>query len=864
VTEGTIASPKAPPLSVAQEALWYQSLLAPDRVSYNETISIRKDGPFDVGSFRRTFNEIVRRHEAWRTTFDTVGGEPAQLVQAAPEVDLPVLDLSHLTHEQAERHVVHLVAEMARVPYDLRRGPLLRPRLVRFSADHHRLYLALHHIVFDGVSVYRVVLPELVALYDAFCAGQPTPLPEPRTQYTEYARWEQAWITESRVARRLEHWRHLLTPLPVLCLPLDHPRPTSPRSRGSAIPLCVPRESVQRLRDLGQGVGATLFQVLATAWSLLLGRYSGQDDVVFATAADLRQRPELESVVGYCLTPLVLRIDLGGDPPFTELVVRVRNELLDGLDHLVPFERLVRELVPDGDSNANPIYQTMIVLEPLASMPDPSWSIHQMESEIGNAVGSAKLDLELELDERPEGHLAGRLIYDRDLFEPMTAARMAEHWQHLINAVVADPTLAISSIPTLTPAEAHRQLVEWNATVTTRPSGVVHDLVEARSDRSPSAPALSAGGSVVSYAELNRRSEWEAARLQSVDVGPGDVVAICSPPSIDLVVGVLGALKAGAQYLLLDPHLPPEQLNFTLADSGAVALFVPQALTAVLTVPRSIALLLGQADRSEEFVPAVPGLADPGAVCCMQYTCKAPGGLVGVPIRHDAVVNMATALAADVGIGPADTVLVLPQSIFNSSVVDLWVPLMAGAKIVVAPDETATDGAGLSRLIAAERVNFLHAPPTTWQTLIDTGLKATRGLRALSGGEPLSQGLADQILERCRVLWSAYGAVETTSYSMLARVERSGPVAIGRPIANTRAYVLDGNGHPTPVGVTGELLIAGDGVTSGYLGRPELTAQTIVDDPFGSGRAYRTGDRARWWPDGQVELVLSATTVRGD
>jgi amino acid adenylation domain-containing protein len=864
VTEAeTTTTPEAPPLSVAQEALWYQSCLAPNRVSYNETISIRKDGPFDVGSFRRAFNEIVRRHEAWRTTFDVIGGEPVQVVQPAPDFDLPVLDLSPLTHGQAERQVVHLVAEVARVPYDLRRGPLLRPRLVRFSRTHHRLYLALHHIVFDGVSVYRVVLPELVALYDAFCAGQSTPLPEPRTQYGEYARWEQQWITESRVERRLEHWRHHLTTLPVLSLPLDHPRPTSPRFRGNAIPLAVPRENVQRLRALGQSVGATLFQVLATVWSLVLARYSGQDDVVFATAADLRQRPELEAVVGYCLTPLVLRIDLSGDLPFTDLVVRVRNELLDGLDHLVPFERLVRELVPGGASNANPIYQTMIVLEPLASMPDPSWSIHQMESEIGSAVGSAKLDLELELDERPEGHLAGRLIYDRDLFEPTTARRLAEHWEHLVDAVVADPTLAVSSIPTLTPAEAHRQLVEWNATATDRPSGVVHHLVEARSDRSPAAPALSAGGSVISYAELNRRSQWEADRLRSVDVGPGDVVALCSQPSIDLVVGILGVLKAGAGYLLLDPELPPDQLNFMAADSGAVALFVSQAqaLAAGLTAPPALVLVLGQADHSEQFRPATSVDPDPGAVCCVQYTSKAPGRPAGVPIRHDAVVNMATALAADLGIGPADTVLVLPQTLFHASVVELWVPLLAGAKVVMAPTDTAADGARLSRLIAAERVNFLHAPPSTWQALIDTGLKATRGLRALSGGERLSPALADQILERCRVLWNAYGAVETTVYSMLARVERSAPVAIGRPIANTRAYVLDRNGQPTPVGVTGELLLAGDGVASGYLGRAELSAQAFVDDPFAPGRAYRTRDPARWLPDGQVELVGSATAV---
>ena len=866
MTDTKIAGPGAPPLSVAQEALWYQSLLVPNQVSYNETISIRKDGPFDVGSFRRAFNEIVRRHEAWRTTFDVIDGEPVQVVQPAPDFDLPVLDLSHLTQEQAERQVVHLVAEMARVPYDVRRGPLLRPRLVRFSATHHRLYLALHHIIFDGVSVYRVVLPELVELYDAFCAGRPTPLPEPRTQYGEYARWEQQWITESRVERRLEHWRHHLTPLPVLSVPLDHPRPTSPRFRGNAIPLSVPREDVQCLRALGQRVGATLFQVLATVWSMLLGRYSGQDDVVFAIAADLRQRPELEAVVGYCLTPVVLRIDLSGDLPFTDLVIRARNELLDGLDHLVPFERLVRELVPGGASNANPIYQTMIVLEPLASMPDPSWSIHQMESEIGSAVGSTKLDLELELDERPEGHITGRLIYDRDLFEPTTATRMADHWRHLLDTVVADPTLTLSSITTLTPTEAHRQLIEWNATATTRPSGGVHHLVEARSDRNPTAPALAADGSVISYSDLHCRSRWEADRLRSVDIGPGDVVALCSPPSIDLVVGILGVLKAGAGYLLLDPGLPPEQLNFMAADAGAVALLVPpaQAPAAGLTAPPARVLTLGRADHREQFPPAIIGDPDGAAVCCVQYTLKAPGRPAGVPIRHDAVVNMATALAADLGIGPADTVLVLPQTFFHASLVELWVPLIAGAKVVVAPRDTAADGARLSRLITAERVNYLHAPPAAWQTLIDTGLKASRGLRALSSGGRLSPALADQILDRCRVLWNAYGAAETTVYSMLARVERSVPIAIGRPLANTRAYVLDRNGQPTPVGVTGELLLAGDGVAHGYLGRAELDAQLFVDDPFGPGRAYRTGDLARWLSDGQIELVGSAPAVVGD
>ena len=856
------AVPATAPLSVAQEALWYATLLAPNQISYNETISIRKDGPLDVPAFRRAVNEIVRRHEAWRTTFDTIGGEPIQVVQPAPDFDFPVVHLSHLTRDQAERRAVRLIAEVSSIPYDVRRGPLLRLRLIQFPGDHHRLYLALHHLIFDGVSVNQVVLPELVALYDAFCAGRPSPLPEPWIQYSDYARWEQKWITEPRFTRRLTHWRQHLTSLPVLSLPSDRPRPRAPRFCGGTLPLSVPREAVDGLREVGQSVGATLFQVLAAIWALLLSRYSGQLDVVFATVANLRQRPELESVVGYGVTPLVLRVDLSGDPPFADLVVRVRNELLDGLDHLVPFERLVRELQP-GVSNTNPIYQTMLVLEPTIVAPDPSWSIHQMESEISDAVGNVKLDLELQLDERPEGTMTGRLIYDRDLFDATTAARIAGHWLRLVGAVPAEPSVTASRIPILTPVESHRQLVEWNATLTDRSSsGVVHDLVQTRSAQQPDAPAVLTGGQEISYAELDSRADRIARRLLAAGVAPGDVVTLCSAPSIDLVVGVLGVLKAGAAYLLLDPELPPEQLDFMVADSCAAAMLAQPAWAARLATPPARVLMLGESDYGEQAVPAVPDNVVPDALCCLQYTSRATGKLIGVPIRHNSVVNLATAMAAELGVGPADTVLVLPSTFFQVPIMELWLPLIAGARMVVAPTDMACDGGQLRRLIAAERVTFLHAPPSDWQTLIDTGLKATRALRALSGGAPLSRELADQILDRCRVLWNAYGAVETTAYSTLARVERSVPVTVGRPIANARVYVLDGYNQPVPVGVTGELLVAGDGVASGYLNRTEHTPEAFVSDPFGPGSAYRTGDLARWLSDGKLELALAQNRSR--
>lgn len=860
MTEAPQTSSGTAPLSVAQEALWYMSLLAPNLTRYNETISIRKDGPLDLEAFREAFNEIVRRHEIWRTSFDTVDREPVQVAHPAPRFDLPVIDLSHLTPDQAERRAVALAAEMSGVPYDLRRGPLLRLRLIRFPTDQHRLYVALHHLVFDGVSVYRVVLPELVALYEAFSAGRPSPLPELQIQYEHYARWEREWIIGPGVARRLEYWREHLNGSPTLCLPHDHRRQPVARFYGGVVPLSISGQTVGRLRQVGQSVGATLFQVLAASWTLLLSRYSGQDDIVFATAADMRQRPEFESIIGYCLTPLVMRVDVSRDPPFTELIVRVRNELLDGLDHLVPFERVVRELPPVGASSANPVYQIMIGLEPLAVTPDPSWSIHQMESEIGAAMGDTKLDLELELDERPEGHISGRLIYDRDLFEGATAIRMAEHWSRLLDAVAADPGVPISTIPILTPAEEGRQLVEWNATATERPTVVVHDLVALGTAWHPHAPAVSAGDLTISYRELDRQANGVASRLRGAGVEPGEVVALCSEPSIDLVVGVLGVLKAGAAYLLLDPALSAEQLDVTIHDSGATVALVQTGSAARVCTSLAQMLPLGDADSSEAPESAASGGVVADASCCVQYGSRPSVGPAGVANRHASVVNLATAIAADLGIGPAATVLVLPSTLFYASVTELWSALGSGARIVLAPAEDAADGAALSRLIAAERVTHLHARPSTWQTLIDSGLRATRALRALSGGEPLSRSLADQILERCQVLWNAYGAMETAGYCTLGRVAPAGPITVGRPIANTRVYLLGAHNRPVPIGVTGELAIAGRGVAAGYLQRAAPVKQALqqhqfVEDPFGEGPMYRTQDRARWRSDGELEIV---------
>ncbi len=802
----------AAPLSVAEEALWLRSLLAPDKIPYNETISLRKHGALDLPALRAAFNEIVRRHEAWRTRFDVVDGAAVQIVEPPARYELPLTDLSDLSEDEAERHAVELVARVSRVPYDLRRGSLLRPRLIRFPGDHHRLYLAMHHVIFDGVSVTRVILPELVALYNASVAGEPSPLPAPPTRYVDYAEWEHAWISGARTARRMEHWRSRLSRLPSAAFPLDHPRPASPGFRGGAVGIHVAADTVGLLRRTGQSHSSSLFQVLAATWALLLVRYSGGTDVVFAVAADLRQRPEFEMLVGYSLTTMPVRVDAAGDPTFAELVSRVRNDLLDGLDNVLPFERIVRELGVDAGSTANPIYQTMIVLEPSTEPTDPSWSLHQIDSAMNRAAGVCKLDLELQLDERADGHLDGQLIYDRELFDESTARRVVSNFELLLEAAANDSSRPISQLATLT-SEEQRQLLAWNATATEQPGSTIPEQLRARAGEHPDAPAVSADGAGLSYGELSRRADAVAAALITAGVGPGELVSVHLEPSINLVVGALGASRAGAAFVLVDPTVPPDHAN-------AAAILTSSELAGSFTAP------LVLVDRLEER----PGTELPALV-------------------PDAAFNAATALASELLLSRADTVLSLGPNIFRDPLVELWLPLLSGARLVIAPPGIETDGRALSRLVRSEHVTFLHARPSTWRGLTDTGMRPARGLTAVSGGESLSEELAHVLLDRCRVLWNAYGVAETTGYCTLARIEEPVDIRIGRPIANANVYVVDDDDRPVPVGATGHLLVADASLA------PTNESARVIENPFGDGRAVRTGDFARWLRTGEVQLV---------
>jgi amino acid adenylation domain-containing protein len=844
------------PLSLAQEQLWYFSQLAPDNPVYNEAASIRKDGPLDLDALRRAFNEIVSRHEIWRTTFALEGGRPLQVVRDTQSYELPLIDLSSLAVAERELVAVRLVAEEARRPYRLAEGPMIRPLLVRFSEDHHRLYLAMHHLVFDGVSLYRIILPELIALYEAFSAGLPVPLGEVRIQYADYAIWDLEWANSDEVSRRLSHWRHRLEGAPSLELPLDHPRPARQLFSGGMEGLLLTSELTGGLREVARDAGCTLFQVVCAAFAVLMHRYSSQDDVIFGTMADLRQRPELESMVGYCLTPLVLRIDLCGDPTFLELLGRARDEILDALANLVPFERVVREVHPRRDLSMNPIYQAMVVLEPQVMASDSSWSMHQMDVAVGKAVGHAKLDLHLELDERPEGHISGRMIYNSDVFDPETAMRMAGHVVRLLEGIVEDPRRRVSELPVMTDQELRRQIVDWNATEAGYPDrSTLHGLIEAQVERTPEAVAVQCAGIRLTYRELDRRANRLAHRLSAAGVARGDLVAICMPRSLDMLVAMLGILKAGGAYVPLDPLYPTERLAFMVQDSGAMVV-VTQAGWPAGPLGQDIAVIrttdVDAGGEMPETTPAAGATAEDLAYVI--YTSGSTGKPKGVRIPHRAVVNLICAMAREPGVSAADTVLAITTYSFDIAVVELWLPLVFGARIELATTEVLADGRRLASLFEECRPTLMQATPATWRMLVESGWKGDPALVALTGGEAVDRHLADQLLDRCGRLWNVYGPTETTVWSTLSPIERNQRINIGRPIANTSVYLLDRHRRPVPIGVPGEIFIGGDGVALGYLNRPELTAERFVPDPFRpSTQMYATGDVGRLWPDGRIE-----------
>ena len=847
------------PLSFGQQQIWLLAQLMPDVPVYNECVTLHLPGPLDVAVFERSFTEILDRHAAWRTSFPLVDGLPVQRIQPSIPVKFPLTDLCHLPETEREAEALRLATEDARKLFDMEHGPLLHARLVRLSESEHLLFLTIHHIIFDGVAIYQGLLPELYAVYTAFLAGKPSPLPTLPLRYTDYAHWQREQARGEAFDAHLAYWKEQLANVPAtLELPGDRPRPPVSTYRGSMRPFALSKELTEALKTLSRQEGVTLYTTLAAAFKTLLYRYSGQEDLLIGTASAGRNRPEFQTLMGYFLNTLVLRTDLSGNPTFRELLLRVRAVIAAAVAHEeVPFEYLVKELQPERDLSSNPLFQVLLTLEPpLARLPS-GWTLTQMDV----TVGTSKFDLSLELDDRPEG-LIGRFEYSSDLFDAATIERMVGHWLTLLTGIVTNPTLRLADLPMLTPTERTQLLTTWNETRADYPSNLcLHQLIEEQATRTPQAVAVEYQETRLTYGELNARANRLAHHLRELGVGTESLVGLCVERSPEMVIGLLAILKAGGAYVPLDPTYPRERLAFMLEDSQATILLTQQHLVPQLPhgAVRLVCLDSDPALLAEQRADNLALPTTPEQLAYVIYTSGSTGRPKGVQVPQRALVNFLHAMRREPGLSAQDTLLAVTTLSFDIAGLELWLPLVAGARLVVAPREVAADGAALARTLVQTRATVMQATPITWRLLLAAGWQGDTRLKILCGGEALPLDLARQLLPKCAELWNMYGPTETTIWSSCARVTpEDETISIGRPIANTQMYVLDPEQRPVPIGVPGELYIGGTGLARGYLKRPDLTAERFIRHPFEqtqNAHVYRTGDMARYRADGTLEVL---------
>jgi amino acid adenylation domain-containing protein len=856
------------PLSFAQERLWFLDRLEPGSTAYNVPMAWRLGGVLDQAALERSLSEIVRRHEALRTTFTAVDGSPVQVVAAFRGFALPVEDLSGWSEADREAEVRHRAAEEARRAFDLSAGPLFRAALLRVDAQDHVLLLSMHHVVSDGWSM-GVFFRELSALYAAYREGRESPLPELAVQYADYAVWQREQLAGEVLDRQLSYWKEQLAGAPdLLELPTDRPRPPVRSYQGATVPVELSLDLLERLQALGRSEGATLYMTLLGAFQVLLSKYGGGEDVVVGSPIAGRTRREVEELIGFFVNTLVLRTDLSGDPSFREVLRRVREVTLGAYENQdVPFEKLVAELQPERSLSHSPLFQATFALQTADGRGGalPGLDV----SGIGAELAGAKFDLSLYLTATSRG-LRGEMTYSSDLFDPGTIERMVGHLERLLEQVAADASVRLTQLDLLGDAERALVLEEWNRTDADDPADVcIHHLFEARVETAPDAPAVIFQDESLTYAELNGRANRLAHRLRRLGVGPEVRVALHLERGPELVACLLGVLKAGGAYVPLDPSYPAERLERMLATSGVAVLLTQERLRGRLPVPEGVRVIaVDGADGAGEDAGAGeaenPGVAvPPGSLAYVIYTSGSTGTPKGVMVSHQNLVSSTLARFRFYP-EPVGAYLLLSSIAFDSAVAGVFWTLCGGGALVLPDADEAGDPPRLRALAGRAGVTHLLAVPSLYTHLVsEAGAWASRLATAIVAGEACTPDLVRLHGERLpgAALVNEYGPTETTVWSSAHRCGAEEPgatVPIGRPVAGTRSYVLDGALRPLPAGVPGELYVGGAQVARGYLDRPAATAERFVPDPFApepGARMYRTGDLVRWRPDGVLEYL---------
>jgi amino acid adenylation domain-containing protein len=900
-----------PPLSFSQQRLWFLDQLDPGSVTHNIPAAVRITGKLDIAALEKSLNELIKRHESLRTTFAAGDGRPVQIITPELKISLPVFDGKECgeVHSGGEVHSVGISVEatiqnwaksQVQIPFDLSVGPLIRSGLLCIDDNESILVVTIHHIVSDGWSM-GILIKEIAILYESFSAGRDAPLPKLGLQYADYAAWQREWISGEELERQLSYWKdHLAGMPPMLDLPTDRPRPALKSSNGDVALFNFSSELSEAIQTLARLEGVTVYMLLLAAFQTLLFRYSGQEDISVGSAIANRTRPEVENLIGFFVNTLVLRTDLSGDPSFRELLQRVRDVALGAYAHQdLPFEMLVETLQPQRNLSFTPLFQVGFDLQevPVKSLEFPGLTL----SPITTHSGSAAFDLLMSINQSPRsdttaGKLGGSLEYNTDLFDDTTISRLLMHFEQLLGAIIADPDQTIASLRMLTDAEMHQLLVECNNTdAEFARDRCIHQLFETHSALHPDSVALiyksSTGADVqgMTYAELNRRANQVANYLAAQGIGPDKIVGISTERSIEMIVGILGILKAGGAYLPLDPNYPADRLEFMLQDSGVQILLshriVFERLGDLLLehVPKVVCLdsdwdLIEQVAKTQAGLQAVENLtnhATPENLAYVIYTSGSTGRPKGTLLRHRGLSNLVEWQRKVFEIGHDSRILQFSPFSFDASVWETFMALANGATLCLAEQEILANGLELVRLIKDQGITTVTLPPSVLAVLpaeLVTAEALPTLRNVIAAGEACSKEIVDRYAPGRR-FFDAYGPTETTVCASAALIDAqmvfltNGDPPIGRPIANTHLYVLDGHLGPLPVGIPGELMIGGVSVGRGYLNRPDLTKEKFIPNPLAgylrkagySDRAretlYRTGDLVRYRPDGNLDFL---------
>ncbi|MBE9125473.1 MULTISPECIES: non-ribosomal peptide synthetase [unclassified Coleofasciculus] len=853
------------PVSFAQQRLWFLDKLEGQSAIYNISKVLRLSGKLNLTALEQAFQVIVERHETLRTSFQVVNDSPVQIIAPQISFTLPVIDLQNLPIEEQSTQVQKLVKKEAQKPFNLTQAPLLRVTLLHLKEQSHILVLTIHHIISDGWSM-GIFIRELSTLYQAFHKGEPNPLPPLSIQYADFSHWQREWLQGEVLSKQLNYWKAQLTDAPrLLELPTDHPRPPVQTFRGRRQQFQLNAELTRKLKTLSQQSEATLFMTLLAAFVTLLYRYTSQADIVIGSPIANRNRSQIEPLIGFFVNTLALRINLDNNPKFNELLAKVQQIALDAYAHQdLPFEKLIEELQPERSLSYSPLFQVMFVLQnaPSSNLELPDLTLTPLELD----TETAKFDLTLSITETEQG-LRGVLEYATDLFDEETITRMAGHFQTLLEGIIANPQQKVSQFPILTEAEQHQLLVEWNNTQTDYPKDKsIHQLFEEQVDKTPDAVAVVLDNQKLTYQELNNRANQLAHYLQRMGVKTDVLVGICVERSLEMIVGLLAILKAGGAYVPLDPTYPSERLTYMLEDAQVRVLLTQHRLVEGLPTNDAKVLCLDTDWRiiAQESQNNLLTSVSPDNLAYINYTSGSTGKPKGVAVVHHGVIRLLFGIDY-VHLDAAQRLLQMAPISFDAATFEIWGALLHGARCVFFPERVPTAD-NLRHTIETQRITTLWLTSALFNSIIDDDPEALSGIQQLlTGGESLSIAHVQKALKALpsTQIINGYGPTESTTFACCYCIPRhlkgtAQSISIGRPISNTQVYVLDSHFQPVPIGVPGELHIGGDGLAKGYLNRLELTAEKFVPNPFSNepdARLYKTGDIARYLPDGNIEFI---------